>query len=61
MLKAEYNWLQGISYQDQESYILLHFSDLLAFLIEHTNQAYTKYDYIKMVDFKGCAVKECMS
>lgn len=51
--KAEYNWLQGISYQDQKSYILLHFSDLLAFLFEHTNQTYTKYDYVKMINFKG--------
>lgn len=53
MLKAEYNWLQGISYQDQKSYILLHFSDLLAFLFEHTNQTYTKHDYVKMINFKG--------
>lgn len=53
VLKAEYNWLQGISYQDQKSYILLHFSDLLAFLFEHTNQTYTKHDYVKMINFKG--------
>lgn len=53
VLKAEYNWLQGISYQDKKSYILLHFSDLLAFLFEHTNQTYTKYDYVKMINFKG--------
>lgn len=53
VLKVEYNWLQGISYQDQKSYILLHFSDLLAFLFEHTNQTYTKYDYVKMINFKG--------
>lgn len=51
VLKAEYNWLQGISYQDQKSYILLHFSDLLAFLFEHTNQTYTKHDYVKMINF----------
>lgn len=57
MLKAEYHWLQGISYQDQEGYILLHFSDPIAFLIEHTNQAYTKYDYIKTVNFKGFSSK----
>ena len=57
LLKAEYHWLQGISYQDQEGYILLHFSDPLAFLIEHTNQAYTKYDYIKTVNFKGFSSK----
>ena len=57
VLKAEYSWLQGISYQDQEGYILLHFSDPLAFLIEHTNQAYTKYDYIKTVNFKGASSK----
>ena len=41
-LRAEYNWLQGISYQDQQGYLLLHFSDPLAFLIEHTGKAYTK-------------------
>lgn len=57
VLKAEYNWLQGISYQDKKSYILLHFSDLLAFLFEHTNQTYTKYDYVKMINFKGLISK----
>ena len=57
LLKAEYHWLQGISYQDQEGYILLHFSEPLAFLIEHTNQAYNKYDYIKTVKFKAFSSK----
>ena len=50
-LRAEYNWLQGFSYQDQLGYIILHFSDPLAFLIERTNEAYTKYDYVKTIEF----------
>lgn len=56
-LRAEYNWLQGISYQDQQGYLLLHFSDPLAFLIEHTGKAYTKYDYVKTVAFTGASSK----
>ena len=56
-LRAEYNWLQGISYQDQLGYIILHFSDPLAFLIERTNEAYTKYDYVKTIEFTGCSSK----
>lgn len=56
-LRAEYNWLQGISYQDQQGYLLLHFSDPLAFLIEHTGKAYTKYDYVKTVVFTGTSSK----
>ena len=56
-LRAEYNWLQGISYQDQQGYLLLHFSDPLAFLIEHTGKAYTKYDYVKTVAFTGTSSK----
>lgn len=56
-LRAEYNWLQGISYQDQQGYLVIHFSDPLAFLIEHTGKAYTKYDYVKTVEFKGASSK----
>lgn len=56
-LRAEYNWLQGISYQDQQGYLLLHFSDPLAFLIEQTGKAYTKYDYVKTVAFTGASSK----
>lgn len=57
MLRAEYNWLQGVSYQDQQGFLLLHFSDPLAFLIDNTAQAYTRYDYVKTVDFKGASSK----
>ena len=57
VLNAEYHWLQGISYQDQDGFILLHFSDPLAFLIENTAKSYTKYDYIKTVNFKGFSSK----
>lgn len=56
-LRAEYNWLQGIAYQDNLGYIILHFSDPLAFLIERTSEAYTRYDYVKTIEFSGCGSK----
>lgn len=57
LLRAEYNWLQGVSYQDNLGYIILHFSDPVAFLIDRTNEAYTRYDYIKTIEFTGCSSK----
>lgn len=57
VLRAEYNWLQGVSYQDQQGFIILDFSDPLSFLIENTNKAYTRYDFIKTVEFTGLSSK----
>ena len=57
VLRAEYNWLQGISYQDQLGYVIIHFSDPMAFLIENTSKAYTKYNYAKTLEFSGCSSK----
>lgn len=57
ILRAEYNWLQGVSYQDQQGFIILDFSDPLSFLIENTSKAYTRYDFIKTVEFTGSSSK----
>lgn len=56
-LRSEYNWLQGVSYQDEQGFIILDFSDPLTFLIDNTSKAYTRYDFIKTVKFKGCSSK----
>ena len=56
-LRSEYNWLQGVSYQDQMGFIILDFSDPLAFVIENAEKSYTRYDFIKTVDFKGSSSK----
>lgn len=57
MLRSEYHWLQGVSYQDEQGFIILDFSDPLTFLIDNTSKAYTRYDFIKTVEFKGCSSK----
>ena len=56
-LRSEYNWLQGVSYQDDQGFIILDFSDPLTFLIDNTSKAYTRYDFIKTVEFTGCSSK----
>ena len=49
MLRSEYHWLQGVSYQDEQGFIILDFSDPLTFLIDNTSKAYTRYDFIKII------------
>lgn len=61
VLKAEYNWLQGISYQDKKSYILLHFSDLLAFCLNIPIKPIPNTIISKWLILKALSVKECMS
>lgn len=56
-LRSEYNWLQGVSYQDEQGFIILDFSDPLTFLIDNTSKAYTRYDFIKTVEFTGSSSK----
>ena len=56
-LRSEYHWLQGVSYQDEQGFIILDFSDPLTFLIDNTSKAYTRYDFIKTVGFTGCSSK----
>ena len=50
-IRSEFHWLQGVGYQDQNGFIYLMFSDPLSFLIERTGEAYTKFDYVKTIDF----------
>lgn len=57
MLRSEYHWLQGVSYQDEQGFIILDFSDPLTFLIDNTSKAYTRYDFIKTIEFTGCSSK----
>ncbi|MDK1671147.1 RepB family plasmid replication initiator protein [Moraxella osloensis] len=56
-LRSEYSWLQGVMYQDQQGFIILDFSDPLKFLIENTSKSYTRYDFIKTVEFTGSSSK----
>lgn len=57
IVKSEFHWLQGVGYQDQSGFIYLMFSDPVSFLIERTGEAYTKFDYVKTVDFNGYSTK----
>ena len=57
IVRSEFHWLQGVGYQDQNGFIYLMFSDPLSFLIERTGEAYTKFDYVKTIDFRGYSTK----
>lgn len=38
-------------------YITIYFSKLVTDIIQNTGKAYTKYDYVKTLDFKGSSTK----
>ena len=56
-IKLNFRWLQAVSYQEQNGFIYLMFSDPLAYLIGKTGEAYTKYDYAKTIDLNGFHTK----
>lgn len=56
-IKMNFRWLQAVSYQDNNGFIYLMFSDPLAYLISKTGEAYTKYDYEKTISLKGFHTK----
>lgn len=45
-------WVQSVGYQKESGFIYLMFSDVLAYLIQKTGEAYTKYPYEKTIDLK---------
>jgi plasmid replication initiation protein len=54
---AQYNWLQGVAYAEDQGFIYLHFSDPLKFLIDKTGDAYTNYNYSKTIDMTSTNAK----
>ena len=54
---AQYNWLQGVAYAEDQGFIYLHFSDPLKFLIDKTGDAYTNYNYSKTIDMTSFNAK----
>lgn len=54
---AKYNWLQGVAYVEQQGFIYLHFSDPLKFLIDKIGDAYTNYNFSKIIDMKTTNAK----
>ncbi|MCL1624392.1 RepB family plasmid replication initiator protein [Moraxella sp. Tifton1] len=45
-------WVQSVGYQKESGFIYLIFSDILAYLIQKTGEAYTRYPYEKTIDLK---------
>ena len=56
-IATECHWVQNATYVEQTGFITLYFSDLVGHIISNTGKAYTKYDYLKTIDFKGCSTK----
>lgn len=56
-IATECHWVQNATYVEQTGFITLYFSDLVRHIISNTGKAYTKYDYLKTIDFKGCSTK----
>lgn len=54
---AKYNWLQGVAYLEKQGFIYLHFSDPLKFLIDKIGDAYTNYNFSKIIDMKTTNAK----
>ncbi|WII95214.1 replication initiation protein [Moraxella haemolytica] len=52
MLDLHANWVQAVAYQEKSGFIYLMFSDVLAYLIQKTGEAYTRYPYEKTIDLK---------
>ncbi|MPW70102.1 replication initiation protein [Moraxella catarrhalis] len=52
LLDLHANWVQAVAYQEKSGFIYLMFSDVLAYLIQKTGEAYTKYPYEKTIDLK---------
>lgn len=46
------NWVQAVAYHKESGFIAIMFSDVLAYLIQKTGEAYTKYPYEKTIDLK---------
>lgn len=46
------NWVQAVAYHKESGFIAIMFSDILAYLIQKTGEAYTKYPYEKTIDLK---------
>ena len=46
------SWVQAVAYHKETGFIALMFSDVLAYLIQKTGEAYTKYPYEKTIDLK---------
>ena len=46
------SWVQAVAYHKESGFIALMFSDVLAYLIQKTGEAYTKYPYEKTIDLK---------
>lgn len=56
-VNVECNWVERVEQRDQVGYITIYFSELVTHVIQNTGKAYTKYDYLKTLDFKGSSVK----
>ncbi len=50
-------WVQAVVYEKESGFIYLMFSDVLAYLIQKTGEAYTKYSYAKTIDLQGFHTK----
>lgn len=45
-------WVQAVVYQENSGFVYLMLSDVVAYLIQKTGEAYTKYPYEKTIDLK---------
>lgn len=56
-VNVECDWVEKVEQRDQVGYITIYFSKLITDIIQNTGKAYTKYDYVKTLDFKGSSTK----
>ena len=56
-VNVECNWVEKVEHLDQVGYITIYFSKLVTDIIQNTGKAYTKYDYVKTLDFKDSSTK----
>lgn len=51
-MELKSRWVQAVAYHKESGFIAIMFSDVLAYLIQKTGEAYTKYPYEKTIDLK---------
>lgn len=51
-MELKSRWVQAVAYQKESGFIAIMFSDVLAYLIQKTGEAYTRYPYEKTIDLK---------
>lgn len=56
-INVECDWVEKVEQRDQVGYITIYFSEVVTDIIQNTGKAYTKYDYVKTLDFKGSSTK----